>query len=267
MSDSKVLIERHGPIALVTLNDPETRNALSTQLVSELVAFIAAANADTSLGCIILTGAGKGFCSGGNVKEMLDGVEPMFNGAPHQMMEGYRTGIQDIPRLFNSLDVPVIAAVHGLAIGAGFDLTTMCDIRIATPDAKFAESFLRVGLVSGDGGAWFLPRVIGLPRALDMALTCRMVEAQEAKEWGLISRIVDADQLIESAFETARQITSFPSVSVRLNKRLIRQSQNLTLDACLELSSAYQAIVQNTKDQKEAVAAVVGKRPPNYVGA
>ena len=266
MTDSILLIERHGPVALLTLNDPATRNALSPDLVSALTTFVAGANADTGLSCIVLTGAGEGFCSGGNIKEMLRGVEPMFTGSSQQMQEAYRAGIQMIPRLFQALDVPVIAAVNGAAIGAGCDVACMCDIRIAATDAKFAESFLRVGLVPGDGGAWLLPRVVGYPRALEMALTCRVIEAAEAQQWGLVTHVVEANALLETAMTMARTIAAFPPRSVRLNKRLIRQSMNLTLEECLELSAAYQGIVQHTADQREAVAALVEKRPPRFTG-
>jgi enoyl-CoA hydratase/carnithine racemase len=262
----KVLIERQGSVALVTLNDASSRNALSPPLVTELTAFLNAANADQTLGCIVLTGAGGGFCSGGNIKEMYEATDPMFGGAPHEMQEGYRSGIQAIPRAFQALDVPVVAAVHGASVGAGCDLACMCDIRVASPDAKFSESFLRVGLVAGDGGAWFLPRTVGLPRALEMALTCRVIEAPEAKEWGLVTHVVEREHLVEHALGIARTIAGFPPLSVRLNKRLIRQSLNLTLPDCLELSASYQAIVQSTVDQKEAVAALIEKRPPRYAG-
>jgi enoyl-CoA hydratase/carnithine racemase len=266
MADSKILIERQGAVACVTLNDPATRNALSMPILRELGDFLAGANADETLGCIVLAAAGDGFCSGGNIKDMRDGTDPMFAGTPHQMQEGFRNGVQMIPKLLNELDVPVIAAVQGAAMGAGCDLACMCDMRVASADAKFAESFLRVGLVSGDGGAWFLPRVIGMPRALEMALTCRTVEASEAKEWGLVTHVVERDKLLESALEMARTIAAFPPRSVRLNKRLIRQSMNLGLGDCLELSASFQAIVQSTADQKEAVAALLERRPPRYVG-
>ena len=170
--EGKVTIERLGAVALVTLNDPATRNVLSPPVVRELCTFFGAANGDDALGCIVLAASGDGFCSGGNIKDMRDGTDPMFAGTAHQMQEAFRDGVQVIPKLLNALDVPVIAAVQGAAIGAGCDLACMCDIRIAATDARFAESFLRVGLVSGDGGAWFLPRVVGVSRALEMALTC-----------------------------------------------------------------------------------------------
>jgi len=266
MTEPKLLIERHGPIALITLNDAATRNALSPDLVDALTRFLAGANGDEGLACIVLTGAGEGFCSGGNVKDMQRGADPMFTGSPHQMQEAFRTGIQAIPRVFHTLDVPAIAAVNGAAVGAGCDLACMCDIRIASADVKFAESFLRVGLVAGDGGAWLLPRVVGYPRALEMAITCRAIEAEEARSWGLVTHVVERDALVETALNLARTIAAFPPRSIRLNKRLIRQSLNLTLEECLELSAAYQAIVQHTADQKEAVAALLDKRPARFTG-
>ncbi len=264
MSDAKVRIERDGDVALVTLDDPKTRNALTPALVGGLVEFLQGANADPTLSCIVLTGAGDGFCSGGNVKDMLAAADPMYAGSPFEMQEGYRNGIQAVPKLFHTLDVPVIGAIHGAAIGAGCDLACMCDFRIGSPTAKFAESFLRVGIVPGDGGAWFLPRVVGVPRSLEMALTCRMIEAEEAKDWGLLTRIVPAEQLIESALAMAKTIAGFPPLSIRLNKRLLKRALDMTLEGCLELSAAYQAIVQHTDDQKEAVAALVGKREPEF---
>lgn len=266
MADAKVIVERQGAIAVVTLNDPGTRNALTPAVVGGLCDVFRSANDDPTLGCIVLAAAGDGFCSGGNVKDMRDGADPMFAGTPHQMQEGYRAGAQMLPKLLNEMDVPIIAAVQGPAIGAGCDLACMCDIRIGSPEARFAESFLRVGLVSGDGGAWYLPRVIGLPKAMEMALTCRMIGSAEAKEWGLVTHLVDREKLLDQALDMARTISGFPPRSTRLNKRLIRQSLNTSLSECLELSAAFQAIVQNTADQKEAVNALLEKRPPVYHG-
>jgi len=266
MSEASVVIERDGPIAVVTLNEPKSRNALSDPVVRELLDFVENANADQSLACIVLTGAGEGFCSGGNVREMHDKAHPMFSGAPHEMQEAYRGHIQRIPLAFHALDIPVIAAVNGAAIGAGCDIACMSDIRIASPEAVFAESFLRVGLIPGDGGAWFLPRVVGMPRAMEMALTCDLVDAQTAQAWGLVSRVVPREDLLDTAVAMARKITAHPPISVRLNKRLIRQSAKLELADSLELAAAYQSIIQHTQDHREAVAALIEKRAPVYRG-
>jgi enoyl-CoA hydratase/carnithine racemase len=266
MAGEAVLIERSGPVALLTLNEPSTRNALSGPVIDGLIDFLETANEDDGLGCIVLTGSGEGFCSGGNVKEMYEGGHAMFAGTPREMQDGYRRNIQRIPALFHALDVPAIAAVNGPAMGAGLDLACMCDIRLAAENAKFAESFLRVGLISGDGGAWYLPRVVGMAKAMELALTCRMLDAAEAEKWGIVTHVVPSDELVEAALDMARKIAAFPIRSARLNKRLIRQSFELGLTDSLELAAAYQAIVQNTADQKEAVAAFVEKRKPSFTG-
>lgn len=265
MTDA-VRIERQGAIAILTLNRPETRNALSGDVIDALVGFLGAANADAALGCIVLTGAGDAFSSGGNVKEMKSGEHPMFSGSPLEMREGYRAHIQQIPRLFDQLDVPAIAAVNGHAIGAGMDLATMCDIRVASTQARFAESFLRVGLVSGDGGAWYLPRVIGYAKAVELAMTCRTLDAQQALDWGLVTHIAPPDELLSTALSLARQISAFPPKSIRLNKRLLRQSASVPLDTALDLAASFQAIVQHTHDHREAVEALLERRSPAYRG-
>lgn len=266
MSDA-VQIERDGATALLRLNRPDTRNALSGDVIDAIAEFLDRANDDTSLSCIILTGNGDAFSSGGNIKEMNEGGHPMFSGSPLEMHEGYRNHIQRLPRLFERLDVPVIAAVNGHAIGAGMDLATMCDIRVASTSARFAESFLRVGLVSGDGGAWYLPRVVGYARAMELALTCRAIDADEARDWGLVTHVTEPGELMTKALDLASQITSFAPRSIRLNKRLLRQSPGLPLEAALDLASCFQAIAQHTSDQGEAVAALIEKRMPQFRGA
>jgi enoyl-CoA hydratase/carnithine racemase len=265
MSDA-LLIERRDAIAILTLNLPETRNALSESLITALVSFLRSANDDRSLSCIVLTGGGDGFSSGGNVKEMHEKSGPMFGGSPADMADGYRNNIQQIPLAFDNLDIPVIAAVNGAAIGAGCDLACMCDIRVASPKARFAESFLRVGLVSGDGGAWFLPRVVGMPRAMEMALTGMMVDAELAERWGLVTHVVPAEQLLDKAVEIAQTVASFPPRSIRLNKRLLKRSAEMGLKEALDLAASYQALVQNTADQPEAVAALLEKRKAVFTG-
>jgi enoyl-CoA hydratase/carnithine racemase len=264
MSGDPVNIERRGHIAVATLNEPETRNALSDGVVMALLEFLENANTDKDLACIVLTGAGKGFCSGGNVSDMHKQSHPMFSGSPSQMQEAYRRHIQRIPLAFDRLDIPVIAAVNGAAIGAGCDIACMCDIRVASSTAVFAESFLRVGLISGDGGAWYLPRVIGQARAMEMALTCDPVTAEMAEAWGLVSHVVPPESLLEKAVGIAEKIAAFPPISVRLNKRLMRQSARMDLPESLEMAAAYQSIIQHTADHREAVAALIEKRKPQF---
>lgn len=257
-------LERDGGLLTVTMNQPETRNALTgNTAVDEFVQLCDEVRKDTSVKVLILTGAGPIFSSGGNVKDM----QRFFDDAltPDLIREEYRNGIQRIPNALYQLDVPVICAVNGPAIGAGLDLTCMCDIRIASDNATFAESFVRVGIVPGDGGAWLLPRAVGMAKASEMAFTGEAISAQEALGCGLVSRVVAADELLPTAKALAQKIASNPAAVMRMTKRLLREGQNSSLASLLELSAGYQAIAHKTADHREAVMAFVEKRKPNFV--
>jgi enoyl-CoA hydratase/carnithine racemase len=260
-----VLYEQDGGVVTLTLNEPATRNAISPAIVDALVGHCQRINRDMSVSCVVLTGAGKGFSSGGNVKEMRDRTG-LFGGIPAEIRRGYQHGIQRIPMAMYELEVPSIAAVNGHAVGAGCDLSLMCDIRIAADDAEFAESFMRVGLVSGDGGAWFLPRVVGLSRAYQMTFTGEFIKAKQALEWGLASEVVPRDELLPAAYRLAKRIAAQPPHSLRLCKKLVRDSMRLTLADSLEMAAGMQALAQHTADQHEAVTAFFEKRPPRFKG-
>lgn len=260
-----VQYQQDGGVVILTLNEPTTRNAISPAIVEAMVEYTARINADLSVGCVILTGAGKGFSSGGNVKQMQERTG-LFGGGPAEMRRGYVHGIQRIPLAMYGLEAPSIAAINGAAVGAGCDLASMCDIRIAARSASFAESFLRVGLVSGDGGAWFLPRAVGMSKACEMTFTGDFVDADEALRIGLVSKVVDDERLMEEAMALARRIASQPVHSLRLTKRLLRESQQVSLATALEMASAMQALAQHTKDQHEAVLAFTEKREPKFEG-
>jgi enoyl-CoA hydratase/carnithine racemase len=259
-----VLYDLEGGVATITLNRPETRNALTEmEVVDALVASLERVQANLAVRAIVLTGAGPAFSSGGNIKHMRDEVGT-FGGNSAQIRENYRRGIQRIPRAFHELDVPCIAAVNGPAHGAGCDLALMCDIRIAGQSALFAESFAKVGIIPGDGGAWLLPRVVGLSRAAEMIFTGSPIDAQCALDWGLVSRVVPDAELLPSSLELARRIASNPPNVLRMSKRLIREGQRMDLPSLLELSAAFQGIVHRTADHREAIAATFEKRPPTY---
>lgn len=264
MGDS-VIFQQSGRVVTLTLNEPGTRNAISPAIVEALVGHCQRINRDMSVGCVIVTGAGKGFSSGGNVKEMRDRTG-LFAGTSADIRRGYQHGIQRIPMALYDLETPVIAAVNGHAIGAGCDLSLMCDIRIAADDAEFAESFLRVGLVSGDGGAWFLPRVVGPSRAYEMTFTGDVIKAEQALAWGLVSRVVPRAELLAEATALAERIAAQPPHSLRLCKKLLRESPNVSLATSLEMAAGMQAIVQHTADQHEAVVALLDKRPARFEG-
>lgn len=263
---SEVLkVTREGPVVTLTIDDPSTRNALSVPLTKQIVAACEAINADMTVGCAILTAAGDVFCAGGNIKDMYARANH-FAGNAAEIRRTYQNGVQTIARALYDLEVPIIAAVNGAAMGAGMDFATMCTIRIASEKAKFAESFIKLGLTSAAGGAWFLNRAIGTSAAAEMALTGDTIDAARALELGLVSRVVAHDALLAEANALAARITRHPPHSIRLNTRLLRESARLDLGASLEIAAAMQAVVQQTADQYEAVAAAVEKRKPSYTG-
>ena len=258
-----LLVERDGPIAVVTLNRPDERNAISDhEQIREITEFCFNATRDMSIRAIVLTGAGKSFCAGGNIKNMQSKTG-MFGGSPFGIRNGYREGIQLIPAALTELEVPIIAAINGAAIGAGLDLTCMCDIRIASDKALFGETFVKLGIVPGDGGAWFLPRIIGMSRASQMTLTGEVIDAAKALEYGLVSEVVAPENLLDRAKEIAHTIAGNPGPAVRMAKRLLREGQDMKLGPLLELSAAYQALAHHTEDHTEAVNAFIEKREPS----
>ncbi len=254
-----LLIERTGDVVVWTLNRPETRNAISeSDMIEALVAAIKAVNADPTVCAVILTGSGSAFCSGGNIKDMRDKAG-MFGGDATQIEAGYRDGIQQIPRAFQTLEVPAIAAVNGPAVGAGCDLALMCDIRLASTTAKFAESFIKVGLIPGDGGAWLLPRAVGMSRASEMTYTGDAIDAHTAEQWGLVSQVVEPETLLEAAHAVAQRIASNPAQILRMTKKLLRSAQVHSLDEVLEDSARMQAVAHHSDEHREAVAVMLAK--------
>lgn len=251
-------------IVTLTMNQPEKRNALSEE--HEMLEFVETCHRlerDDSVRAVVLTGAGSAFSAGGNVKHMRD-KKSFSAGSPVQVCEAYRRGIQQIPLALYHLNVPTIAAVNGPAIGAGLDLACMCDIRLGSDNALFAASFIKLGIVPADGGAWLLSRILGTPKALELMLTGDRINAEQAREIGLIAKVVPADQLLAEAHALAQRIAQQPPLTLRLTKRLLRESQFASLQSSLELAAAYQALAHHTKDHDEAVSAFLDKRTPTY---
>jgi enoyl-CoA hydratase/carnithine racemase len=262
----KLLHETKDGVALLTLNAPETRNALTDpEMCKAICEAMGRLSEDTSVRCAILTGAGTAFSSGGNLKHMRDRVG-IFEGDAIDIRNAYRAGIQSVSKAVWAVEVPIIAAVNGPAYGAGCDLACFCDIRIASERAVFAENFVSVGLISGDGGAWILPRQIGLSRAAEMAFTADPIAAETALSWGLVSSLVPHERLLTEALELAARIARNPARQLRLTKRLIRESTISNLDQVLELAAAFQGSVHQTEDHAEAVAALLERRNPVFVG-
>ena len=260
MEYQDILFERKGPVAILTLNCPDTRNAITDQrIVDEIVDACAGAQARKDIRVLVLTGAGSAFSSGGNVKDM-QAKAGMFAGSPDQIRDNYRQGIQRIPLAIHRMEVPTIAAVNGPAIGAGCDLACMCDIRIASEKARFGETFAALGLIPGDGGAYFLPRVVGFSKACELAFTCRVIDSAEALRIGMVSEVVPGEQLMERSLELAMEIARQPSVTLRMAKRLLYFAQGKTLEEVLELSAGMQALCHHTPEHQEAVETFLARQ-------
>ncbi|HAH11892.1 MAG TPA: enoyl-CoA hydratase [Alphaproteobacteria bacterium] len=263
---SALLIEQSAHVVTLTMNRPESRNPLGAEGDGEMFQEAARRiNADRSVRCVILTGAGKAFSAGGDVKAMRE-KSGSFAGPGVAIRERYRTGIHQIVRAIWGIEVPVIAAVNGPAIGLGNDVACLADLRIAAETAIFGATFLKIGLVPGDGGAWLLPRVIGHARAAELLFSGATIDAATALNWGLISRIVPPDALMREAQSLAGQICQQPPDVLRMTKRMMRDGAGTSFDTILEMSAAFQALAHHTHDHAEAVDAFFEKRPGRFEG-
>lgn len=253
-STRPLVTETSGNIQIWTINLPAVGNAITDKdFITAFEAAVDRANSDTSVRAVILTGEGKIFSAGGNVKEMAD-REGMFGLDPIDQRHAYVDGIQRLPRALARLEVPIIAAVNGAAVGAGCDLAAMCDIRIASERASFAESFVQIGLVPGDGGTWFLQRAIGYERAAEMTLTGDRIDAATALAWGLVSRVVPHDQLITAAMELADRIVKNPPHALRMAKRLLQESRTGLLESTLAMAAAMQPLAHRDAEHQRRIA-------------
>lgn len=246
-------IQRDDDVVTWVIDVPGTGNAISgAQFIHELEAAVDTVNRDATVAAVVLTGAGKHFSAGGNVREMVE-REGIFALSAIEQRHAYSDTIQRIPRAMSRCEVPVIAAVNGAAVGAGCDLALMCDLRVASTEAFFAESFVKIGLVPGDGGPWFLRRAIGEARAAEMTLTGDRIDATTALEWGLVSRVVPPDELLATAHWLAGRIGSNPGPAVRMAKRILVASRTDSLESVLGLAAALQPLAQGSPEHRDRV--------------
>jgi enoyl-CoA hydratase/carnithine racemase len=251
-------VEQRDRIVILTMDHPQTRNALTgSTAIEELIAACERIDADSSVSVAILTGAGPAFSAGGNIKAMA--AQLAAPTPAEQVRNNYRTGIQRMTKAVYGVAVPLIAAINGPAIGAGCDLACMCDIRIAADCASFAESFVRLGLVPGDGGSWLLPRAIGRSRAAELTFTGDAIDASTAQEWGLVSQVTPANSLMEAALALAERIARNDGATLRAAKLLLRASEHGRLESVLELSAALQAIAHQSAAHRDSLQALQKK--------
>jgi enoyl-CoA hydratase/carnithine racemase len=263
MNFEDLIVEKKNHATWITLNRPDASNAYSIAMVKSLVEAVRQADADTSVRAIVITGAGKNFCAGGDIKAMK-GKTGMFAGESNELREAYQNGIQQIPLILSQVKTPLIAMVNGAAVGAGCDLAAMCDIRIASESAMFAETFAKVGLVPGDGGAFFLSRLVGFGKAMEMFLTCRNYSATEALKMGLVNEVVLPDQLKTRTAEVVEEIANLPPIAVQMTKKAIVHAHQSDLISHLELMAAYQGITQRSSDHFKALDGMIEKKKQTF---
>ena len=250
-------------VAVLTFKRNDVRNALSsTDLGSDIATAVTWASANPDVSVLIMTGEGSAFSAGGNIKTMGE----RSKAPPHELQQNYKRGIQRIPLALQDAEIPVIAAVNGPAIGAGFDMANMCDIRIGSTKAQFGETFVNLGIIAGDGGGWYLQRLLGYQRAAELTFTGRIVKAEEAKALGILLEVTEPDALMPRALEIAKQIAAKPPLAVRYAKRLLKLGQTQPIAEHLELCASYQAMCHKTEDHGEALTAFFEKRSGKFQG-
>ena len=261
-----IVEERHGAVMVWTLTRPDRLNALPDLDDGEAFAAVCeAVNADPSIRCVVMTGAGRAFSAGGDLKAMKARAD-LFEGSGAAIRERYRRVVHRIVRSLYGLEVPLIAAVNGPAMGLGCDIAGLADIRLASTEARFGVPFIKLGLIPGDGGAWLLPRNVGYARAAEMLFTGEAIDAETALAWGLVNRVVPAAALMDEALKLADQIAGQPPRALRMAKALLRQGRDANFDQLLEMSAAVQAVAHLTDDHLEGVQAVIDKRPGQFKG-
>jgi enoyl-CoA hydratase/carnithine racemase len=243
-------------IARIVLDRPERMNAFTFEMIDAWVDALQRCRTDDAVKVVLVTGAGEAFCSGGDIVEMGERLDH----TPEQRKSELFQRIERIPLALEDLDKPVIAAVNGAATGAGMDMALMCDIRYAAQSARFAETYVRVGLVPGAGGAHFLPRLVGVSKALELFFTGDFIDAQEALRIGVVNRVFPDTALMDEVEKIARRIARAPALTLRMTKRAIYQGLRNDLRTNLDLISSHYAVITATQEHKDLVRAFIDKK-------
>ncbi|MCH7996411.1 MAG: enoyl-CoA hydratase/isomerase family protein [Chloroflexi bacterium] len=267
MQYETILVEREGRIAKLILNRPEKLNAINDRMESELVDAIQALNDDDGVGVVVLTGAGRAFCAGGDISEMpgAGGDGKFANSNPEEIRRNFKNA-QAIVLGLQRMQKPVIGMMNGVAAGAGFDLSCACDIRVGCPKSRFLAAFIRVGLFPGWGGLWLYSRLLGIPKAAEMLFTGDFLEAEDAYRLGLLNKLVPEDELEQVTMEMAAKIAAGPPIALRLSKLMLYKALEMDLETAMQMSAALETITLTSQDHTEGVAAFREKRKASYQG-
>ncbi|WP_101675268.1 enoyl-CoA hydratase/isomerase family protein [Alloalcanivorax mobilis] len=262
MSD-ELLFQVDDGVALLTLNRPDKRNAFNRAMIEQWLQALEQCRTRADIGAVVLTGAGdRAFCSGGDIADMNRGERGTWSTKDYLW-----EAIHRIPLALERLDKPVIAALNGTATGAGLDMALMCDLRFCADHARLGETYIKVGLVPGDGGAYFLPRLVGLPKALELLWSGDLIDAGEALRIGLVNRVYPSDTLLPETLAFARRLADGPRRALRLTKRTVYQCQRLDLSTALDLVSSHMGLVTRGAEHIEGVRAFLEKRPADFRAA
>ena len=275
MSDSatqegaNVLLSRDERVATLTLNRPSRKNALNESLLAELSGAISEISSDDSVGVVVITGAGDAFCSGADTAELTGSATPgphaMTDAGPEGLRRGFRRA-QEVVLGLHRMEKPIIAMIDGPAVGAGFDLACACDIRIASPRARFMAAYVRIGLFPGYGGTWLYPRLLGIAKAAELLFTGDFLEADEALRLGFLNRLVNSDDLENETAKLAKRISQGPPIAHRLAKMMLYRGLEMDLDTAMQMAAAAESITLSSADHIEGLAAARERRHPNYEG-
>ena len=261
MPQQHVLYEIVNHVAIITLNRPEARNAFSHEMITLWNDYLKQARGDNTVRVIIITGTGDTFCSGGDIREMAEGRLQSWD-----MKSFLWDGVHRIILTLEDLDKPVIAAINGPAMGAGMDMAIMCDMRVCSENARFAESYINMGLIAGDGGAYFLSRLVGTSKALELLLTGKVITPEQALHSGIVNHVVPHEDLMKETMALTETIANKPPLAVRMMKRAVYQAQTSSLRYHLDYISSQMALLTETDDHREAAQAFLEKRAPVFTG-
>ena len=251
-------------VAVLTLNRPDRLNALSGPMLDALLEALPRLAADAAVGVVVVTGAGRGFCAGGDVKAMAEGREFAETGL-EEKAHGLRSKME-VSRLLHEMPKPAIAMVRGAAAGAGLSIALACDLRMAGESAKFATAFARVGYSGDFGGSWFLTQLVGTAKARELYYTAEIVDAKTAAQLGLVNRVVPDDRLEEETLALARKLAAGPRIALRYMKRNMNAAETASLKEMLDLEAWHHTRTGMTEDHREAARAFVDKREPHFKG-
>ena len=267
MQYEHIMYEVDEGVATITLNRPEKLNAFDNKMLEEWHDAICSADQDNKVRVLIVTGSGRGFCAGMDVGEEVGGGGVLRSqDTVDSRRKSLRDSVHHIPRALIQLEKPYIAAINGAAVGAGMDMASMADIRFASGKARFGMAYVRMGLIPGDGGAYTLPRIVGVAKALELIWTGKLFDAQEALDMGYVSAVFSAEELMDRTREFAVSLANGPATAIQLAKKLVYRSMEMSFDDHLDFAQMAMTIAQSTEDAKEGPVAFLEKREPQFQG-